>query len=262
MVQLGISSACYYPETTESSFLKLCKEGIKNIEIFFNSPSELSDSFIDNLIEIKKSHNVNITSVHPFMSFAETFYLFSDYKRRYYDSLEFYNYFFDITRRLGAGYFIFHGIKEPGIISDNEYFERFSELIKLGNKNGIKVCQENVVNYKSQHLNFLKKMKNYIGDDFNIVLDIKQAFKTGEDPFEFIDEFKNNIVHLHISDHNSVSPCIPPLEGEFDFNCLFKRLTEIDYNGYCIIELYNHSYKSDRQIYESFHKIKKLIVDY
>ena len=262
MFKTGISSACFYPQTTEESVLKLCNAGIKNIEIFFNSPSELSDSYIKELTSVKNYFSVNIPSVHPFMSFAETFFLFSDYERRFYDSLDIYKRFFEVTNRLGAEIFIFHGLKEPGKIDDNLYFDRFARLIELGKEYNVKVCQENVVLYKSQYESFLTKMRDCIGPDFNMVLDIKQAYKAGEDPFLLFSSLSESISHIHISDHNNLSPCIPPLEGVFDFRKFFNMLKEFHFDGNCIIELYNHSYKDEQQIFNSYEKINKLLVDY
>ncbi len=262
MVKTGISSACFYPLTTEESFLKLCKAGIKNIELFFNSPSELSDSFINKLLQIKSDYAVSIPSVHPFMSFAETFFLFSDYERRFYDSLDFYKSFFEVTNKLGSDIFIFHGLKEPGKIEDNLYFDRFAKLIEIGKEFNVRVCQENVVLYKSQYAEFLTRMRDSIGPDFNIVLDIKQAHKAGEDPYKILNALYENICHIHISDHNDRSPCIPPLEGTFDFNKFFSALSDHKFDGHCIIELYNHSYSNEKQIFDSYDKINKLLVDY
>jgi len=89
MDRVGISSACYYPLTTEESFYKLCNAGIKCVELFFNSPSEITDSYVNDLRKWQTEYGINIPSVHPFMSFAESFFLFSSYERRFYDILDF-----------------------------------------------------------------------------------------------------------------------------------------------------------------------------
>ncbi len=262
MNRLGVSSACYYPLTTEESFIKACKSGFRSIELFFNSPSELSDDFINEILRIKNEYGVLIPSVHPFMSFAESFYLFSSYERRFYDILDLYRRFFEIMKILEAEIFILHGAKIPGSIDDSLYFERFHKLIEIGKEQGVRVCQENVVHYRSESVDFLTRMRDSIGEDFNIVLDIKQAKRTGVSPFEFIDKLGENIAHIHISDHNDTSTCIPPLEGDFDFSEFFKKLRHIDYSGNFIIELYNHSYENESQIADSYKKISKILIDY
>lgn len=259
MSRLGISSACYYPITTEQSFLELCRNDIKCIELFFNSPSEISEKFISEISGYQKEFDIEIPSIHPFMSFAESFYLFSSYERRFYDIIDLYKRFFEIMNVLGSEIFIFHGIKNPGTISDEEYFERFHKMIEIGKEYNITVCQENVVNYKSESIDFLQKMKNQLGSDFSMVLDIKQAVRTGYDPFDFVYEFHNNIKHIHISDHNTLNSCIPPLEGNFDFKRFFELLKSNGYNGKFIIELYEYSYKEKSQIYNAYNKLLQLL---
>lgn len=262
MATAGISSSCFYPLATEESLIKIGKSGCTCTEIFFNSISELEESFIRNLIAIKNNYNLNIVSIHPFMSFAETYFLFSSYERRYHDSIDFYKRFFEITNELGAKYFIFHGMKIPGSINNKEYIERFGELIKIGKQEGINVCQENVVNYISQSPDFIKTMADTIGDDFSIVLDIKQARRACYEPYSFLSAAGKHIRHVHISDYNEDSTCIPPLEGYFDFRKFFSSMKESGYNGSYMIELYDTSYDHEQQIYDSYNKINKILVDY
>lgn len=262
MNRLGVSSACYYPQTTEASFLKACKAGFNCIELFFNSPSELSEAFINNLISVKNEFDIEIPSVHPFMSFAESFFLFSSYERRFFDILDLYRRYFEVMQKIGAEIFIIHGAKIPGSIDDNLYFERFKKLFDIGKSYNVLVCQENVVNYRSESIDFLVNMKKCLGDDFSMVLDIKQARRAAQKPDDFICRFGNSIKHIHISDFNEASTCIPPLEGEFDFIAFFNNLKNINYNGKFIIELYNHSYTNESQISDSFRKINELLIDY
>lgn len=256
MWDIGISSACYYPQPTEEAFLKICKSDVKLIEIFFNTFSELSDSFLNKLIHIKNNYDVKVSSVHPFLSFAETYFLFSDYERRFYDTLEIYKKFFEVTRKLDSDIFIIHGLKEKGVIEDNQYFDRFAKLIEIGKQYGVRVCQENVVLYRSQSSEYLKRMSDYIGKDFNIVLDIKQAKRANEDPFKIIEAVGDRICHVHISDHNALHTCIPPFEGDFNFSAFFKKMKDINYRGNFIIELYSNSYHNESQIYNSLKKLK------
>lgn len=262
MDRLGISSACFYPLTTEESFLKLCKADIKCIELFFNSPSEIHDDYLNQIIKWKNEFNIDIPSVHPFMSFAESFFLFSSYERRFYDILDFYKKFFEVTQKLGSEIFIIHGLKLPGSIDEETYFERFRKLVEIGNEYNVTVCQENVVQHHSQSSEFLKRMKNALKDDFSMVLDIKQARRSLESPYDFISGLSSHIKHVHISDYNADSSCIPPCEGLFEFSEFFNEMKKIGYSGKYIIELYNHSYKDEGQIYKSFSKINEILVDY
>ena len=76
---IGISTACLYPLETEKAFEYLAKNEIKNTEIFFNTDSELTPSFVSELKHIALANGVRVYSVHPFMSTSDYYYLFCEY---------------------------------------------------------------------------------------------------------------------------------------------------------------------------------------
>ena len=85
-MEIGASSACFYPLDTEKSFHLLCENGFRSIEIFLNSPCETSAPFIKELKSIKDCYGANVTSLHPYESFGEGYNFFSHYYRRYVDA--------------------------------------------------------------------------------------------------------------------------------------------------------------------------------
>lgn len=255
---IGVSSACFYPLETEKALETAGECGFHTVELFLNSHSELEDTFVDELLRIKEKYTLDIVSVHPFASFAESFYLFSNYERRYTDILPMYDRLFEVTAKLGADIFVFHGAKIPGSISDEEYCRRFAHLIEMGKKYGVRVCQENVVHHRSESPQYLKMMKESIGEDFKVVLDIKQAHRAGYTPYEFIDVLGGSIIHVHISDRNEEKDCIPPLTGEFNFLKLFSEMEKINYKGKFIIELYYWSYETKEEIVECYNKLNSI----
>lgn len=261
MNKLGISSACFYPLVTEESFRKLCNAGIHCAELFVNSPSELDLPFVKEIEKMKNDADIDIVSMHPFMSFAESFYLFSSYERRFFDILPLYEKFFEACQMLGTHIFVIHGAKLSGSVSDELYCERFGKLMELGKKYDVSVCQENVVHYRSENVDYLMKMKQLIGEDFGIVLDIKQARRTFISPYDIINNLGKYIKHVHISDYNAKKDCIPPLCGNFDFSEFFDEMKKIDYNGAYIIELYDHSYENEEDIFISYRKTADLLVE-
>ncbi len=255
---IGVSSSCFYPDETEKALETVGQCGFKNAEIFFNSPSELEDDFVSKLISIKEKYNINIVSVHPFTSFTESYFLFSNYERRFIDTLPFYEKFFNVTQKLGADIFVIHGAKIPGTVTDEVYCERFKKLIEIGKKYGVMVCHENVVHHRCESPAYLKMMKDNIGDDFKIVLDVKQANRAGYTPFDFINVLADSIVHIHISDKNNEKDCITPLKGDFDFKKLFSEMENKGYKGKYIIELYEWSYGEKNEIIEAYNELCKM----
>ena len=260
MRTLGLSTACYYPLTTELALEKTIQTGVKCCEVFFNSTTELERPFLTVLKDQTSRSGITIRSIHPFSSFAESFFLFSAYERRFRDTLDAYDRFFEAARYLGASIVVIHGIKKPGEINDEEYFERFAKLSERGAMSGLRVCQENVVNHRSEDPFFLARMARAIGGDFGVVLDIKQAKRAGQDPFLFVKLLGDRIAHVHLSDSDGEADCLPPGEGCFDFKGLFSSLNNAGYTGDYMVELYRSSYTKYVQIDNSLIYLKKCLI--
>lgn len=257
--ELGVSSACYYPLETEKSLELAGEYGFKTVELFINAACELDDDYINKFVAIKEKYDINIISVHPFSSGIESLMLFSDYERRFIDTLPLYENFFRASKKLGAKYFVIHGSRNMKNITLEEYCRRYKVLIDMGASYGITVCHENVVDHRCQSPEYMKAMRCILGDDFKIVLDIKQAALAKYTPYDFLNELSDSIVHIHISDRTEEKRCVTPLKGDFDFEAFFKALKDISYNGKCIIELYNWSYDSREDIVEAYEKLNQII---
>ena len=257
-MNLGISTASLYPLQTELALEEIGRAGIKNTEIFFNCESELKDSFIDILLETKEKYGMNITAVHPTMSLAESFMIFSAYERRFYESLKKFRRYSEIAKALGAKYIILHGGKPNGVLNDEEYCERYMALKNETRQNGITVLQENVVHYRSGDVEFLRSMREILGDEAEFCFDIKQCIRCGYLPFELIDEFYDNIKHFHISDHSTAGDCLLPLNGKFDFKGFFEYLQKKGYKGSLMTEVYHFSYENYSDIFDAYNKLCSL----
>ena len=247
----GISTSCLYPMNTENALEILGKNGVKTCEVFLNSISETTADFAKLLNAIKNEYGMKITAVHPFSSFSETFMLFGEYERRYLDVVDFYKRCFEVTAMLGADISIIHGMRLHGKLPHETYFERFAGLIEEGKKFGVRVAQENVNGHFSENPDFLERMRSALKDDFNLVFDVKQAVRAGHDPIEFAEEFKNDIIRIHISDHNGQSDCLPPGKGFFDFRKLFSVMNSVNYCGDYIIELYREGFDGVDELIQS-----------
>ncbi len=258
-MKIGVSSACFYPLETELALEEIGKAGIKTAEIFFNCETELKDSFIDILLDIKEKYGIEITSIHPTMSLAESFMIFSAYERRFRESVEQYRRYSEIAQKLGAKFIIMHGGKPNGILSDEEYCERYMTLKNATLVNGVTVLQENVRNFRSGDIEFMRSMVDILKDDAEFCLDIKQAVRCGLEPISLVQEFLPYTKHFHISDHSLAGDCLLPKCGNFDFEGFFEILKKNSYNGSMIIEVYRHSYKEFDEIYKSYNKIIKII---
>lgn len=258
-MKLGISTASLYPLETELALEEIGKSGVKTTEIFFNAESELKDCFVDILVDIKEKYGLEIAAVHPTMSLAESFMIFSAYERRFQESLRHYRRYSEVAQRLGAKYIIMHGGKPNGILSDQEYCERYMALKEETRRNGVTVLQENVANFRSGDIEFLRSMKEILGDEAEFCFDIKQSVRCGLEPMEVIKEFYNNIKHFHISDHSVAGDCLLPGSGKFNFKGFFEYLKNNRYNGALITEVYNFSYKEYEEIFVSVNNMQNIL---
>ncbi len=258
-MKIGVSTASLYPLETEIALEEIGKAGVKDTEIFFNAESELKPSFVDTLLDIKENYGLNITAVHPTMSLAESFMIFSEYERRFRDALQKFALYSEIAAELGAKYIILHGGKPNGLTTDEEYCEKFMALNRETQKNNVMVLQENVVNYRSGDIEFLRSMREILDDDAQFCFDIKQSIRCGYNPLDLINEFCDNICHFHISDHSLAGDCLLPLRGKFDFKTFFEILKQKDYKGACMIEVYKNAYKNKKEIFDSLQELKRII---
>ncbi len=256
-MEIGVSTACFYPLETEKAFLYLAEKGIKNTEIFFNTPCELEPSFISELVKIKEHYGVTVKTVHPFTSATEPYFLFGSYERRVQDIMETYKRFFEVCAILGAENLVIHGSRPQKHLTQEVYFERFAKLVEEGEKHNILPAQENVVHCLSSSPEFLESLKTFIGDKFRAILDIKQSFRANTDIYRYIDVLKENIVRVHISDHDENHDCLPPGEGKFNFSEFFKKLDEIGYKGDGVVELYSDNFENNEQIFKGIEYLKK-----
>ena len=250
-MEIGASSACFYPMETEKAFQRIAELGFDCSEIFINSRCELEPSFVRELLKIKEAYNINVTSLHPHSSFSEGYNFFSNYKRRFNDGVEEYKKYFEAAAVLGAKYIVLHGSNHP-LITTEEYAERFGRLNEVAVSFGCTVAHENVVKYVGESPGFMREMRRLLGDSFRTVLDVKQARRAGRSVADFIDAMDESIVHVHLSDYSEKCDCIPPCDkGLFDFESLFAALEKIGYKGKYMVELYSDNFSDESEILTS-----------
>lgn len=240
-MNVGVSTACLYPTITELALDNLLGMGIRQLEIFFNTSSELDKRFVKLLKKSARSSGAMIRSLHPYSSMMEPFMFFSNYERRFTDMIEDYKQYFEAAKMLDADLIVIHGDRLPANSPDEKYFERFSRIMEVGKQYGVIVAQENVNLHRSQNVDFLKKMKEWI-PDIKFVFDIKQSVRAGYSPYEFVSQLGDSIIHVHASDNNPSNTCLLPGKGDMDY----KRLSDIMEKNGChpswVIEVYRGNF--------------------
>ena len=249
-MKIGISTSCLYPMYTEQAFELIAKNGVELTEIFFNANCELEPPFIQQLSRIKNEYGILISSVHPTMSLAESFMLFSNYDRRFNEGLDIYKRYGEIAATLGAKYVIMHGGKPNGTMDDYGYFDRFAKVAQAVRQNGAILLQENVVLFRAGNLTTLKNMSEYLGNDVNFCLDVKQSLRGGYSPYDVLKLLGGKIKHLHLSDSNERYDCmLPGGSGTFDFKTFLNTAVDCGYRGNAVIEVYRNAFGEPDELF-------------
>lgn len=258
-MKAGISTACLYPELLENALFELVKAGIRTTELFVNTHSEVVPEFTDMLSGIMCGYGASCVAYHPYTCPIEPMMFFSGYSRRVNDMLEYHRYYFDAMNRLGAKIFILHGNMNVVAVPENFYFEIFSQLAEKAAEFGITVAQENVARCQSHSLDFMRSMAAQLGDKAKFVLDIKQALRSGEDPFEIAEVLGDRIIHVHMSDNNEKEDCLVPGSGTFDIYGFLKLLSSKGFDGAVMTELYRKNFRDVSELADSFVYMENII---
>lgn len=258
-MKTGISTACLYPETIESSLDLLLSAGFLDFELFINTHSELSSAFISQMRNAVQNAGGSIVSLHPFTSGYEPMMFFSEYQRRFDDSLEFYKRYFDAAASCNAAFLVFHGGNLYCTLTLDEYCHRFARINEIAKKFGVIVAQENVNGFLGAQPGFIAGMKRILGDEVKFVLDIKQAVRAGFSPHELCSVMGSNIVHVHVNDHTAQDDCLLPGKGNMDFAKLKASLDSFGYTGKFIIEVYNNNFKTLDHLVESARYLEDIL---
>lgn len=241
-MQVGISSSCLYPMQVEDAFRTVGELGAKTAEIFFNSYCELKKPLLNEIKNIKEYYGIEVRSIHPFTSAYEPVLFFGGYERRLNDGIKFYKNYFETANELGAEMVVLHGGRVYLPSTPEEYAQSYIPLHEAALHEGLHIAHENVHNHHCGKPEFMKALADIVGDNFKMVLDIKQCRRSGESEFDFINLLGDKIYQVHISDGLQGKDCLAPGAGEYDFEKLFSALHGAGYKKTAIIELYRHNY--------------------
>lgn len=257
-MEIGISSACLYPEKIEDCLKGVAELGAKTVELFVNCASEMRPPVLTELKNIRDYYGLQIRSLHPFTSGFENFLFFTRYERRQNESVEFYKTYFDTAAELGAELVVFHGALNKAELTPEQYAECYRPLHNAARAQGVYLAHENVRDHLCCQPKYMKQLADYIGGDFRIVLDIKQCRRSDADEFDFIDLLGDKILQVHISDFDATSDCLAPGQGMYDFGKLFAALKNAGYDKSALVELYRHNFGEPRELKKAMEYLKQI----
>ena len=249
-MDIGVSSACFFPNDTVESLGTCAAEGFRSAEIFANTHSELIGQYLTDTKKAADSYGIEITSVHPFTSGYEYILFFAGYDRRVDDAIDYYKNYFECAAYLGAKYVIFHGDnKRAPFIGVERYAEIFDRLECAAKSFGVSVAQENVSTSHIGSPENISKLRGLL-PNINFAFDIKQACRGGYDPFDMLRAMGKNIRHVHLNDWDG-ERCTLPTHGICDLKRIKESLDAVDYNGKYIIEVYRRDFTSPGELSQS-----------
>lgn len=258
-MEIGISTACFYPLYTEDTIKIICGLGTNLCEVFLEAECEYERDYI---LELKKEMdklNVRANSVHAFCATFEA-QLFSEYERRRTDALVTYKKVVEAAALLGADSYTFHGDKRSddlGKINFKHYIKCVNELLDIAQSNNIALSWENVAWCQTSRPEFIAKIKE-AAPEMKFTLDIKQAGRVGKTPYEYLDVMGSSVINVHVNDFNFERSCMLPGQGMFDFKVFFRRLDAMDYKGNAIIEVYSWDYDNYSELKTSVEYLRSI----
>ena len=258
-MNIGVSTGCYFPRYTIDALKKVAENGAKYTEIFFNTDSELDESYVLQLKKIANENGIQVISVHPFTSAIETFMFWakSDYKLA--DSIRYYEKYFKACQILGAKYVVIHGCHSSVEYMDmKKYTEILNALSRKAREYGVYIAQENVVKFKCGYIQNLQQLMQYADDDIKFVFDLKQSVRAQQNIYQLIDLMGDRISHLHISDYNEFGNSLLPGQGNVDFHHLFEYVSTRHGVNTALIEVYNENITDEYKVENALDFLKDL----
>ena len=264
-MNVGISTASIFNKAmVEDIPAMLAHMGCRMIEVFLNTFSEYRPDFVRLLRQRIDDAGLRVYSVHPMSNQFEA-QLFSIHPRQKADAFSVYRDALNAGSILGATHYVMHGSPHLGGTAKNLEMERiapvFGELLDIAREYGVTLCLENV-SWCFFHTPALgAELKARLGDHrLKFVLDIKQAVRSGEDPFAFVEAVGEDLENWHLCDYafdetGKLSLKMPG-QGQCDFLALGKAMVDKGYKGPAFIEVYSDMYRDLYELRSSFETIR------
>ena len=260
-MEVGVSTASIFNKAmVEDIPAMLSPMGCRRIEVFLNTFSEYRPDFVRLLRSRIDDAGLDVYSVHPMSNQFEA-QLFSIHSRQKADAFSVYRDALNAGMILGATHYVMHGSPHLGGTAKNLEFERivpvFRELLDVASDYGITLCLENVSWCFFHAPVFGAELKRLLGDRrLKFVLDIKQAVRSGEDPFAFVEAVGEDLENWHLCDYafdeaGKLSLKMPG-KGQCDFKALGTAMVNKGYAGPAFVEVYSDMYTDPDELKASF----------
>lgn len=259
MVEVGISTASLFKKQyNEDALPTLDSIDSRVCEVFLESYCEYTEEFAKLLLG--KLGNLKVHSIHTnTIQFEPT--LFSDNPRAYQDAFSAFENVLKASKILGATNYTMHGRARFRKSSNYDNYKEvafyFNKLIDLCEKYNVYMCLENVEWAFYNRPGFFAEVKKDC-PRLKGVLDVKQAFLSGYDYTDYLNEMGEDINTVHLCDRDENGKGCMPGRGVFDFETLFKKLKDVGFKGNMLIEVYDSAFKEISELKQSLDIIREI----
>ncbi len=266
-MQIGISTAAFYSRAvTEDALVSIRALGARACEVFLDSYCEYEPEFGTLLAARAEELGLSIRSIHAMATQFEP-QLFSLSKRQREDAWMLYEKVLAQGRRLGAKKYVMHGPATMRGALRNSHLQRIgpilSDLADLAGQYGLRLCYENVSWCMFNHPGFVSELLHYChSSNLGFTLDIKQAARSGYDPFEYLHAMGERVSNVHLCDYTRGEEGLTlsmPGRGSFDFARLSRELRAVGYAGDAMIEPYSDLYGDVQELGDCLKAMRELM---
>lgn len=246
-MKLGLSSAAFYGRMeTEDAAAHLNDFSLDTCEIFLETPSEYSGGFGSLLRE--QLNALHCTSVHPLGTQFEH-QLFGHSPRQVRDAFTAFTGVCKAGQQIGAQYYVFHGpfgvhapLKPANI---HNLKDTVAQMQQIAIEHGLSVLWENVHWCALRQTEDVAALRELL-PEMRFVLDTKQAYRAGVDPFDMLNAMGDRVAHVHALDIAADGRLCLPGTGTIDWQRLGDQLRSSGFDGAVILEPYgDHAQDED-----------------
>ena len=265
---MGISTASLFSRLeNEDAVAFIGQSGISHCEVFLETYREYEEDFAHIIRERVDAHQMQVVSVHAMSQQFEP-QLFSLSQRQKDDAFCLYRQVLRAGQIMGASHYVLHG---PALVMGNKVNARFAKhwaceairLAQCAQDYGIRLCWENVSWCAFNVPDFADWiLEADMHDHLRFTFDVKQAIRSGYDPFLYLEKMGNRLDNVHLCDYRldekgEFVGLAMPGKGDFDFERLGQCLKAMHYQGDCMLEVYSSLYDDIDELIQCAHETAK-----
>ena len=258
-MRIGLSSAAFYGRgETEEQAAMLRDYPAQSCEIFMQTPSEYSTDF--GALVREKLGDLPCRSVHPKGTQFEQD-LFGRSARQVEDAMRLFIGVCDAGQALGARYYVFHGpfgVHAPLIPERIHNLQpTMARMQAIAAERGIEVLWENVHWCAVKNPRDVRAVREML-PEMGFVLDVKQAWHGGVDPFDMLEAMGDKLRHVHALDWTAEGLLCLPGQGCMDWKKLIRKLSEIGFDGDVMLEPYERHTRDAEAVRRSMEMLREI----